>query len=146
MLRASVRANYRLLVAEQLAQFVLIPIGLAYCAILFLRPQSAWIRLATYGASVPAFMAVRIHLVHWKQAREARRLGAQLVPAVQGKWPGNIDVFNVLMRDYQEGYATLYFLPLFEQYRTKTLNLRILWTDLVRPRLRARLGDSVCTM
>jgi hypothetical protein len=65
------------------------------------------------------------------QEKEARLLGARLIPCVVGKWPGNIDVLLDMMRAFKSSYVLDVYLQLFEEYQCTTINTRILWSDTV---------------
>ncbi|KAJ6629919.1 cytochrome P450 monooxygenase CYP63 [Mycena sp. CBHHK59/15] len=62
-------------------------------------------------------------------ARMARQFGAQRIPRVVGKWPGNIDVLLKMMKAFKTSYVLDVYLQLFEEYQCTTLNTRILWID-----------------
>lgn len=65
------------------------------------------------------------------QEREARLLGARLIPCVVGKWPGNIDVLLNMIRAFKSSYVLDVYLQLFEEYQCTTINTRILWSDAI---------------
>lgn len=58
-------------------------------------------------------------------------LGAEPIPCVRGKWPGNLDVGIRLVRSMNDEYIMQYFAELFDEYGVNTLNTRVLWTDQV---------------
>ncbi|KAH9923790.1 cytochrome P450 [Amylocystis lapponica] len=66
-----------------------------------------------------------------KNASDARRLGARPIPRVVGKWPGNIDLVLELQRASRTSYPGSFYLSLFEQYQSTTLNIKFLWQDLI---------------
>lgn len=64
--------------------------------------------------------------------RAAHKQGGRPPTEVVGKWPGNIDILIKLGQNAPTMYPGGYYLSLFEEYQTTTLNLRLLWSDLVR--------------
>lgn len=50
------------------------------------------VRAGLYVLAVPAFWSIRNVFRTMARKREADRMGAQMVPCVKGKWPGNIDI------------------------------------------------------
>jgi hypothetical protein len=83
------------------------------------------------------------------QSEGARRLGAQRIPRVVGRWPGNIDILLRIMRSYKTDYLLDFYKELFSEYRATTLNTRILWMDHVRiylaPLSVVRVADQMPT-
>lgn len=68
------------------------------------------------------------NLAQW---RERRALGAEPIPVVKGKWPGNLDVLLEMMRDQDTNYAQQLFEDWSHEYGT-LYNIRVLWDDMVR--------------
>lgn len=85
-----------------------------------------------YILSVLICAGARILLSEAVNYREAKRLRAQPIPRVAGKWPGNVDVLFKMLRSVKTSYLVNSYLELFEEYQATTLNLRILWVDQVR--------------
>lgn len=73
---------------------------------------------------------LRIQLDDWLQRREAHRLGARLVPRVQGKWIGNLDL--LMKKSTKIPYIGQRLEEIAEEIGSRTFNLRILWVDNVR--------------
>lgn len=53
-------------------------------------PTSTFV--AVWVFTLPVYIQARATYTHFMQSREARRLGAELVPQIKGKWPGNLDL------------------------------------------------------
>ncbi|KZV90691.1 cytochrome P450 monooxygenase CYP63 [Exidia glandulosa HHB12029] len=131
--RPSLR-NYRGLLLLQCARLFGVPLVAAHIGLSSLGRSTALSSLARvviYTASVPLFAAGRGLLDDWRQRRAARSMGAVLVPRVEGKWPGNIDVMLFILAEFETGYVLQSFKTLLDQYGVKTLNLRLLWSDLI---------------
>jgi hypothetical protein len=67
----------------------------------------------------------------YRNMREARKFGAQLVPRVRTGWPGNVDLFYSALFCWRKSYFMEPFKELFEKYGSTTLNLGLLWGDQV---------------
>ncbi|OCH86929.1 cytochrome P450 [Obba rivulosa] len=63
--------------------------------------------------------------------REAQRLGARPIPQVVGKWPGNVDILLRMLKTIPTSYYGSFYLSLFEEYHSTTLNLKLLWRDMI---------------
>ncbi|EIM90846.1 cytochrome P450 [Stereum hirsutum FP-91666 SS1] len=63
--------------------------------------------------------------------RNAASLGAEPIPCVRGKWPGNLDVGMRLISSMNDDYIMQYFAELFDEYGVNTLNTRVLWADQI---------------
>jgi len=103
---------------------------------LFVILQLASIRLGYL--TLPAYLAfaaacayARLQYWDWTQTREATRLGARRIPQVSGKWPGNFDIYLKLLKAAHTTYLHSFQLSLFEEYQATTLNLRLLWQDVI---------------
>lgn len=59
-------------------------------------------------------------------------LGAVEVPRVCGRWPGNLDIVLGFIKSLRNDYPMQFMSDIFEQYDSRTLNLRMLWEDQVR--------------
>jgi len=66
------------------------------------------------------------------QSKEAERFGAQSIPRIVGRWPGNVDILLRIVRAYKTDYLLVVYLELFQEYKSTTLNMRIFWMDHVR--------------
>ena len=122
---------YRVRLFKDFIRIVVVP-----STTLFILTRIAEVRLGLW--TVPAYFAfiftwayTRLQLADWVQQREARRMGARPIPRVHGKWPGNADIYLQLLRAYATTYVGSFYLKLFEEYQTTTLNLRLLWQDFV---------------
>lgn len=87
-------------------------------------------RIALYVLAAPIFIAVRINYLDFVARREAKKLGAELVPTMQGKWPGNLDLLLRMMRTWDEDYMGE-FLKEMGQKHGNTVNARFLWDNFV---------------
>ena len=75
---------------------------------------------------------IRVQYRDYSRRVQARQFGAKLPVEVVGKWPGNIDILIAVGRAACTRYPGTFYLQLFEKYQTTTLNLKLLWSDLVR--------------
>lgn len=66
-----------------------------------LPPYVTWAALST---AVPVVIAVRVWLHGWSVRRRAAKLGAAIAPTCDGKLPGNYDVLNDFMEEFENGY------------------------------------------
>lgn len=126
--------NYRGLLLWQCANFLVPPLALARLVVSVLRSRielHPLAKAALYIAAVPLIAALRIALADYRDAREAHRRGAALVPRVKGRLPGNIDVMARLVREFESGYVLQAYQDLLDEYGVKTLNMRLLWSDVV---------------
>jgi hypothetical protein len=58
---------------------------------------------------------------------DARRMGARLVPRVQGKSIGNLDVLFGFIRGFQVKYPGDLHLPLLKSMNSNVIDLRFVW-------------------
>ena len=84
-----------------------------------------------YSTFIFTWAYARLQFADWVQQREARRMGARPIPRVHGRCPGNADIYLQLLKAYTTTYVGSFYLKLFEEYQTTTLNLRLLWQDFV---------------
>lgn len=63
-----------------------------------------WIVIFGSLVIVPAEAGIRVFLTEWRDRREAAALGAQIVPKVRGKLPGNLDVVRKVKEAWKAGY------------------------------------------
>ncbi|KAG6372704.1 cytochrome P450 monooxygenase CYP63 [Boletus reticuloceps] len=94
-----------------------------------LHVRLRWWSLPAYLLSIALAAVARVHYTDFVQRREAKQLGARLIPRVVGKWPGNIDVMLKMRKAFASNYLYNPYLELFEEYQCTTLNTRILWMD-----------------
>ncbi|KAL4076590.1 cytochrome P450 [Scleroderma yunnanense] len=122
-------ANFRLRIAKDIVGFLLVPpLALSLCAHAA-RVHLGWWSPAAYFLSIVLVAFARVQYTDLVQRREAKQLGARLIPRVVGKWPGNIDVMLKLKKGLSNGYIYQAYLELFEEYQCTTLNTRFLWMD-----------------
>lgn len=69
-----------------------------------LPPALTWALVIFAG---PIILIVRGLFASLKRKREIRVLGAREVPAIPGKWPGNLDVLFHLLKAFETGYLGL---------------------------------------
>lgn len=134
LLRPSL-TNYRGVLLWQCGHFFGPPLALAHLTVTALRARAELhpvVRAALYAIAVPLVAALRNLLSDYRDRREARKRGAKLVPRVKGRLPGNIDVMAYLLREFENGYVLQAYQDLLDQYGVKTLNMRLLWSDVVR--------------
>ncbi|KAG2143715.1 cytochrome P450 [Suillus clintonianus] len=109
------------------ASSVIIVVGLASLKGVRVSP---WIISAVVLGVAPLRFAAYILADGRSQKRKAKRLGARLVPRVQGKWPGNLDkLVNMLLKSEDEYLGR----PLEDEIKVlgPTINFRLLWEDLI---------------
>ncbi|KZV86297.1 cytochrome P450 [Exidia glandulosa HHB12029] len=123
-------ANYRGLLLLQCAKFFGPPLLLAHL-VTKTASLSPLAKAAVYLAAVPLVAAVRDKLDIWRNDREAARRGAKPVPRLKGKLPGNLDVMMYLVHEFENGYLLQAYQDLLDQNGVKTLNLRLMWSDLI---------------
>lgn len=109
---------------------VLPPLILSALAHLF-RIRLGWLSSPAYLLSILLAAIVRVQYTQLVQRREAKQLGARLIPRVVGKWPGNIDVMLKMRKSFASSYIYNPYLELFEEHQCTTLNTRFLWMDNV---------------
>ncbi|PCH34632.1 cytochrome P450 monooxygenase CYP63 [Wolfiporia cocos MD-104 SS10] len=122
---------YRLRLAQDFLRIVAAPSAGLYCILHVANIRLGLFSFPAYIASVVLCAYARARYWDWVQGREARRLGARPIPQVVGKWPGNIDVYWKLLNAAQNMYLGSFHRSLFEEYKSTTLNLKLLWQDLI---------------
>ena len=125
-------AHYRLRLLADLTKALVIPVVLLHlCLSRFnVFVPSLYIPLLDVGFIIVCAI-IRVQWRDWTQNREARALSARQIPRVVGKWPGNIDVLLWMMKEFKTSYVGDVYKRLFAEYRCTTLNMRILWQDIV---------------
>jgi hypothetical protein len=113
-------------------------VRLLLCPVAFLAIFLNLVRIQLCGSSL---LCYPIFILLWAVAkgfyydriytREARKLGAQLIPRVVGRWPGNVDVLLRILHSTKSGHLYDVYLELFNEHKATTLNLRIFWVDHV---------------
>ncbi|KDN35004.1 hypothetical protein RSAG8_11947, partial [Rhizoctonia solani AG-8 WAC10335] len=126
--------NHRLVWLTSLARFIGYPACVLTAALRLAGPKrlvdSSLLLGALYVISVPIFWGFRNTIRDVMRAREAKRLGARIVPKVKGKWPGNIDLLIKLVGSLQSGYVAEVWDELAKEYGN-TFNMRLLWDDMI---------------
>ncbi|KAG6337191.1 hypothetical protein ID866_1905 [Astraeus odoratus] len=123
--------NFRIRVVKDIVHLLLVPpLALSLCARIAHVHLGWWSPLA-YLLSIILAGVMRVQYNDLAQRREAKQLGARLIPRVVGKWPGNIDVMLKLRKGLSTGYIYQSYLELFEEYQCTTINTRFLWMDNV---------------
>ncbi|KAI0919820.1 hypothetical protein AcW1_003029 [Taiwanofungus camphoratus] len=122
---------YRLRLLKDLVRIIALPFAGLFLILRVASLHLGYLTLPAYVAFAVACACVRALCWDFVQAREASRFGARPIPKVVGKWPGNIDVYLKMLRELRTTYLCSYYLSLFEQYKTTTINLRLLWQDVI---------------
>lgn len=81
--------------------------------------------------SIPLAITIRSRYSVWSQDKEAKRLNARVIPRVQGKLPGNLDIVRRVMRSFKDDYILQGFSDLLREHNTTILNTRFFWDDQV---------------
>ncbi|KAF8573587.1 cytochrome P450 [Ramaria rubella] len=90
-----------------------------------------------FGSAAPfsfigvAYLYLQVIYESYQQSSAAFSLNATPIPRVVGKWPGNLDIMLRMVQNLKKGYPMQVFADLFEQYNCQTLNLRVLWDDVI---------------
>ncbi|CAE6503085.1 unnamed protein product [Rhizoctonia solani] len=123
--------NHRLVWLTSFARFIGYPAFLL-TAVLHLVPftNSRILLGILYILAIPTFWGCRNVARDVMREREARRLGARIIPRVKGKWPGNIDIMVNLVRSIHTTYVAEVWDELAKEYGN-TFNIRLLWDDLI---------------
>jgi len=125
-------ANFRLRIARDIFRLVFVPPLALFLSVHVAHIRLGWWAPAAYTLSIVLAAVARVQYTDMVQRREAKQLGARLIPRVVGKWPGNIDVMLKLKKGLRSnGYIYQPYLELFEEYQSTTLNTRFLWMDNV---------------
>lgn len=124
--------QYRVRFLSDLAITVVIPIAILHLLLSWLDiviPTLLLPLLDTIVVAVWVIMQDRSRTS--RQNREARSLDARPIPRVIGNWPGNIDVLWRMTTAFKTSYVGDVYSQLLNEYHCTTLNLRILWQDIV---------------
>ena len=131
-------SNYRLrLILHTVIPILGIPLSfpwiLRYFELLPFITKIAWIDMPFFSIfSIFLYNFAWVQYEDIRQHREAKRLGAKMVPRFKGKWPGNFDFLWGLISQAKTDYMGQYLENLLREYGTTTLNIRLLWNDMVR--------------
>ncbi|KAG1750552.1 cytochrome P450 [Suillus paluster] len=91
---------------------------------------SPWLMSAVVLGAAPLGFAAYVFADGRSQQRKANRLGARLIPRVQGKLPGNLDkVVNLVVKSENDYLAR----PILDEINVlgPTINFRFFWEDLI---------------
>ncbi|KAF9236778.1 cytochrome P450 monooxygenase CYP63 [Melanogaster broomeanus] len=122
-------ANFRLRIIKDILHTVVVPpLALSVLANVW-HVRLGWWSLPASLLSIVLAATARVQYSELVQRREAKQLGARLIPRVVGKWPGNIDVMLKFKKAFSSSYIYNPYLELFEEYQCTTLNTRFLWMD-----------------
>lgn len=89
-----------------------------------------WIALAGPVFGLPALVVIYIVSLKVSKRRQAASMGARIVPQVQGKWMGNLDILKRMLANLKSGYPGDGLDQPFKE-RGRVVNMRIIWSDLV---------------
>lgn len=126
-------SRYRLRLLGDFIRIIVVPsvVLKLFCILTDLR--LGLLTLPSYAAFCFVVSYARNTHAYHAQERLARQMGGRLAPCVVGKWPGNLDVMLKMIKFSKTAYLGEFYYELFHQYQSTTLNLRLLWSDLVRP-------------
>ena len=125
-------SRYRLRLFWDFVRIVLVPSATFAAFICLAKRELCWIAPFAWLAFLLAAGYIRLQYHCYQQRADARRRGGRLPPEVVGKWPGNIDILLKLGKATRTRYPGTFYLSLFEEYKSTTLNLKLLWADWVR--------------
>ncbi|PBK87668.1 cytochrome P450 monooxygenase pc-1 [Armillaria gallica] len=91
---------------------------------------SSWV--VALGATSSALVYRALHVVHtdYTHKKNARSMDTRLIPRVQGKLPGNIDIVANSIRVWAEGYPSDGFEEMIEAHGN-IFNLCLLWSNMI---------------
>lgn len=124
-------SRYRLRLFWDFVRILLVP-SLLFIGLLQLADiRLGWLTPLAYVSWLFGAGLARIKTTAYLQVRAARRAGGRLPTEVVGNWPGNLDILIKLGKAAKTRYPAGFFHDLFEEYQCTTLNLKLLWSDLV---------------
>ncbi|KAG2055982.1 cytochrome P450 monooxygenase pc-3 [Suillus hirtellus] len=93
-------------------------------------PVSPWLLSVVVLGAAPLGLAAYIFVDELSQRRKATRLGARLVPRIQGRWPANLDKLVNTIQRFKVEYLGQ---PVLDEMKElgPTLNYRCLWEDYI---------------
>jgi len=124
-------AYYRVRLLCDLFWNLLLPVLVLFLVLSQTQYRLGFLSLPAYVAFIFLWGTTKDLYRKSMQEKEAKLLGARLIPCIAGKWPGNIDVLLNMMRAFKSSYILDVYLQLFEEYQCTTINTRILWSDTV---------------
>ncbi|KAF4623248.1 hypothetical protein D9613_002331 [Agrocybe pediades] len=89
-----------------------------------------WIVLLSTALGIPLLSSVYILALKFRTARQAAAMGARVVPEVQGKMLGNLDVLKEMMDNFRNGYPGDGLDELIAA-KGPVINMRVLWSDML---------------
>ncbi|KAK0200571.1 cytochrome P450, partial [Desarmillaria ectypa] len=99
-------------------------VNLSHCYI------SSWVVTLGVILSALIYWALRVVYMGYRRKKEAESMGARIMPCMQGKWPGNIDILAKIISVWAEGYPSDGFEEMIDAHGS-IFNLRLLWSDMV---------------
>ena len=126
-------ANYRARLLLDLFHIFVLPTLVLSSLFSIFRCRVGLFSIPLHLAFIFTWASVRVAYSELWHDRQAKSLGANPIPRVVGKWPGNIDLLFTMLRAFSTSYVLDVYLQLFQEYQCTTLNLRILWHNNVRP-------------
>jgi hypothetical protein len=132
--------NYRTrLLLSVILPIIILPLTLSFTTLHLLSNYttfhlSIWTQLLVHFITLVGYNTASNIWRDWKEAREARRLGARIIPRVKTNWPGNVDILLARLRGVNErqSYLMQGLEKLTASVNSTTFNLRLLWTNQVR--------------
>jgi hypothetical protein len=121
-----------------LVPYFILPIIIAIAALHLLKPTISLhplLQIPLVILSIPVTNVIRVNYNDFFRRREARRLGAEMIPRVKTKWPGNIDLVIRMIRKPRTEYILEPILALMKEYKSNTINMGIFWGDQVCSKL-----------
>jgi hypothetical protein len=85
-------ANYRLVFLMMVLKSVVAPLAMAAVICRIVSWTHLFYSVITYVVAVPTYWTIRIQYDLYAKRRDAARRGAILMPEVNGRWLGNIDL------------------------------------------------------
>ncbi|TFY61812.1 hypothetical protein EVG20_g6918 [Dentipellis fragilis] len=123
--------HYRLRFLLDLTRSIVVPQLIFSLALIWAPKPGVAGHVMLRLAVVPLSIFLRNMYESYVNKKNADRLGAVIIPRVRGKWPGNLDIALNLVKALHHDYPMQFVSELFEEYGCKTLNMRILWSDLI---------------
>ncbi|KZS95288.1 cytochrome P450 [Sistotremastrum niveocremeum HHB9708] len=89
---------------------------------------SAWL---AYPLSILIWNTARLKYTEYVEWHEARRMGAEPIPRLVGRWPGNLDIVYTIATQLGARYPHVVLLELLESSGHRTANARMLWGNQI---------------
>ena len=124
-------SRYRLRLLNDFIRIILFPLLLFILCFYVSGTSPSLIATPLYLPFAFACALIRNLYSNFQRGRDAQRRGARLPPEVVGSWPGNIDILIKRRKATQAGYLAEFYRELFHEYHSTTLNLKLLWIDMV---------------